>query len=164
MLEKEDFLNSFIESLNKNFERRSKYFNSFNYEQFTELNSLVIEINKCLILELFRATITLTNHYLERLLKLALIYNESGIGQFSVKDWDEIFNEPCEKYDSKSLGNSIELCKKEGLINEDEKEFLFFKIKEFMRNGFSHADSSKILAGLPEKSTFFMVLYQHQKI
>lgn len=164
MLEKEDFLNSFIESLNKNFERRSKYFNSFNYEQFTELNSLVIEINKCLILELFRATITLTNHYLERLLKLALIYNESGIGQSSVKDWDEIFNEPCEKYDSKSLRNSIELCKKEGLINEDEKEFLFFKIKEFMRNGFSHADSSKILAGLPEKSTFFMVLYQHQKI
>lgn len=44
---------------------------------------------------------------------------------------------------------------KEGLISENEKVFLFDTIRELMRNGFSHADSTKILNGIPDETTMF---------
>ncbi|MXV49461.1 hypothetical protein GS399_00635 [Pedobacter sp. HMF7647] len=97
----------------------------------------------------------MTNNLLERLLKLSLIYNEAGIGQKPVRDWDSTFEEPNKKYSSIPLGNSIEKCGKLDLITENEKEFLFNTIRELMRNGFSHADSTKILNGLPNETTMF---------
>ncbi|MBX2966821.1 MAG: hypothetical protein KF845_11795 [Cyclobacteriaceae bacterium] len=153
-MEKGVFEKSFIEKLDKNFPELSKYF-EFNLEIFCEFNTLIFEINKCLILEFHRATITLTNNLLERLLKLALINNETGIGPIPIEKWNEVFKEPNRKYGSIPLGNSIEKCKKLGLLSEQEKHFLFNIIRELMRNGFSHADSSKILADLPDNSPMF---------
>ena len=40
-------------------------------------------------------------------------------------------------------------------INDSEKEYLWEIIRECMRNGFSHAESPKILADLPNRKTFF---------
>jgi hypothetical protein len=145
---------NFKSNLNENFSKYSKYFD-FQLWVFTEFNTLIFEINKCQILEFHRATITLTNNLLERLLKLALIYNTTGIGGIPIEKWNSVFDEPTEKYGSLSLGNSIEKCKKEGLINAKEKDFLFNIIRELMRNGFSHADSSKILADLPDEIDLF---------
>jgi hypothetical protein len=153
-MDKEVFEKSFINKLNKNFPEFSKYFN-FRLEVFCEFNTLIFEINKCLILELYRATITLTNNLLERLLKLALIQNETGIGPKPIEEWDEVFNEPNKKYSSIALGSSIEQCKRQGLISDKEKEFLFPTIRVLMRNGFSHADSSEILANLPDESIMY---------
>ena len=103
-----------------------------------------------------RASITLTNHLLERLLKLALIYNESGFGPTPLEEWNEKFGEPTKKYSSISLGNSIELCKKKGLISVSEKDILFNTIRVLMRNGFSHADSTDILANIPDETPMFV--------
>ncbi len=153
-MEIELFEKAFINNLNKNFLNRSKYFD-FKFYVFSELGGSVFEINKCLILEFYRASITLTNHLLERLLKLALIYYEAGIGQKSVESWGAVFEEPNKKYSSIPLGNSIEKCKKLDLIMENEKAFLFDTIRELMRNGFSHADSTKILDGIPDETTMF---------
>jgi hypothetical protein len=153
-MEKEFFEKAFIEDLNKNFQSRSKYFD-FEFYVFCELGGMVFEINKCLILEFYRASITLTNNLLERLLKLSLIYDETGIGPKPVEDWSSIFEEPNKKVSSISLGNSIEKCRKLDLITEKEKVFLFDTIREFMRNGFSHADSTKILNGIPDETTVF---------
>jgi hypothetical protein len=153
-MEKELFEKAFIDNLNKNFQSRSKYFD-FEFYVFSELGGTVFEINKCIILEFHRASITLTNNLLERLLKLSLIYNEAGIGPKPVEDWGATFEEPNKNYSSIPLGNSIEKCKKLGLITENEKVFLFDTIRELMRNGFSHADSTKILNGLPDKTTMF---------
>ena len=153
-MEKSLFEKDFIDRLNKNFEKKSKYFEA-KFDVFKELEGLVFEINKCLILELDRASITLTNHMLERLLKIALIYNETGIGAKPVEEWNSIFEEPNKKYNSIQLGNSIELCKKHGLISENQKSFLFKIIRTLMRNGFSHADSSEILSDLPDDSLMF---------
>lgn len=153
-MEKGVFEKSFIEKLDKNFPELNKYF-EFNLQIFCEFNTLIFEINKCLILEFHRATITLTNNLLERLLKLALINNETGIGPIPIEKWNEVFKEPNRKYGSIPLGNSIEKCKKLGLLSEQEKHFLFNIIRELMRNGFSHADSSKILADLPDNSPMF---------
>lgn len=153
-MEKELFEKAFIDNLNKNFQSRSKYFD-FQFYVFSELGGSIFEINKCLILEFHRASITLTNNLLERLLKLSLIYNEAGIGPKPVEDWSSAFEEPNSKYLSIPLGNSIEKCRKLDLITENEKVFLFDTIRELMRNGFSHADSTKILNGIPDEMTMF---------
>lgn len=68
---------------------------------------------------------------------------------------NEAFEKPNRLYESISLGNSIELCKKENLITEKEKKILFDTIRELMRNGFSHADTSKILANVSDDMPMF---------
>ena len=153
-MEKKVFEDDFLLKLNKNFERQSQYFD-FEFYVLSELGTSIFEINKCLILEFYRASITLTNNVLERLLKLALIYNEVGIEPKPLDNWNEIFVEPNKKYGTIQLGNSIELCKKLGLLTAEEKTFLFDTIRELMRNGFSHYDTSKILENIPEETTFF---------
>lgn len=153
-MDKEVFRKHFDDNLEKNFPALSKYFD-FDLKVFSEFNQLIFEINKCLLLEFNRASITLTNNLLERLLKLALIYNETGIGPKPVENWNTIFAEPNQKYSSIPLGNSIERCRKNGLITDHEKTVLFDTIRELMRNGFSHADSSKILADLPDHSPMY---------
>lgn len=154
-MDKEIFEKSFIEKLDKNFPELSKNFD-FRFKIFSEFNTLIFELNKCLILELNRASITLTNHLLERLLKLALIYNESGFGPTPLEEWNEKFGEPTKKYNSISLGNSIELCKKKNLITDSEKNILFNTIRVLMRNGFSHADSTYILANIPDETPMYV--------
>lgn len=153
-MNKEIFEKSFIENLNKNFPELSKNFD-FDLEVFSELNTILFEINKCLLLEFNRAAITLTNNLIERLLKLALIYQEVGIGSKPIDKWTEIFSEPNKKYGQLKLGNSIELCKKDNLITEKEKQILFDHIRVLMRNGFAHADSSEIMADFPNDSLGF---------
>lgn len=153
-MEKELFEKAFHDSLNKNFNGRSKYFD-FDFYVFSELGTIIFEINKCLILELHRASITLTNNLLERLPKLALIYNEAGIGPKPADQWGSIFDVPNIKYSSIALGNSIEKCRTLELITEDEKTFLFDTIRDLMRNGFAHADSTKILSGIPAETVMF---------
>ncbi|TGD58255.1 hypothetical protein [Flavobacterium humi] len=159
-MEKEIFEKAFIESLNKNFETHAEFFD-FNFYTYPELGTSIFEINKCLILGFYRASITLTNNVLERVLKLALIYNEAGLGQIPIENWSDIFSGPNEKYGTKQLGNSIELCKKENLITEDEKNILFDTIRELMRNGFSHSDPSKILKNLPDKTQVFQATFSN---
>jgi hypothetical protein len=88
-------------------------------------------------------------------LKLALIYNKAGIGSTPIEQWNTIFNEPNKKYSSINLGKSIELCKEDGLIVPEEKAFLYDIVRDLMRNGFSHADSSIILKGFPDEVTVF---------
>jgi hypothetical protein len=148
------FEKGFNEKLYKNYPELSKYF-EFKLEIFFELQTMIYEINKCLILEFHRATITLTNHLLERLLKIALIYNEVGVGPIPTDQWNSVFEEPNKIYGSIDLGNSIEKCKKLGLISAEEKVILFDTIRDLLRNGFSHADSSKILSNLPNDSKAF---------
>lgn len=153
-MNKEIFEKSFTEKLDKNFPELSKYFD-FNLEIFCEFNTQIFEINKCLLLEFDRAAITLTNNLLERLLKLALINNETGINPIPIEKLNEAFYEPNKKYGSIDMAESIERCKKFELISYKEKTFMFDTIRVLMRNGFSHSDSSKILSELPDDSKMF---------
>ncbi len=148
-MEKEIFEKDFNDKLNKNFPLLGKYFD-FQLNVFTEFNTLIFEINKCLILELNRAAITLTNNLIERLLKLALIESETGIGPIPIEDWNSTFRPPTEKYRRYNLGSTIEKCKKLDLINSEEKKLLFESIREMIRNGFSHADFDKVLVDYPD--------------
>jgi hypothetical protein len=150
-MNKEKFEIGFKKKIDKNYKERSKYYD-FNLEVFCEFNTVIFEINNCLLLEFDRAAITLTNHLLERLLKLALINNEVGISSIEIENLTKAFEKPNKEFGTINLGNSIERCRKAELITIDEKNFLFDIVRILMRNGFSHADSSNILKDLPNES------------
>jgi hypothetical protein len=153
-MEKQVFKDDFLKKLDTHFELANKYFD-FEYKVFFEFGPVVFQVTKCIILELHFATITLTNHILERLLKLALITKAVGIKAIPTEQWNSVFLEPHTRYGSLNLGNSILQCRKEDLISETEKNILSDTIRELMRNGFSHADTSKVLANLPDEMPMF---------
>ena len=154
-MDKKNFENFVSLSINRNFDRFKCYF-EYKFHFFHDLKSTVYEVVNCLILGYHMAAVTLTNNLLERLLKLSLIYKEVGTGPIPVENWNSVFGGPNNKYGSKMLSDSIIQCKKEGLITESEKEFLFEVIREMLRNGFSHADASKILKDSPDVAVGFI--------
>lgn len=119
---------------------------SFEDIQFgvSEMDSVIKEISICLILDLFQASITLTNHLLEKSLKLFLIYSETSNKQFStIDELNQQFRPASLKYMSKDLNNTIEIACSKKFITKSEKKILHnYRVR--IRNGFSHADASKI--------------------
>lgn len=157
-MEKYHFEKAFNDNLQKNFEKHSKFFD-VKLLVLTDLVTVVFEINKCLILELNRASITLTNFLLERVLKLALIYNEAGVGPKPIETWTEIFSGPSKKYNVLNLSTSIEQCKKNGLLTQVEKDYLYDTIRVLLRNGFAHADPSEIIKNIPDETPVFVASF-----
>lgn len=146
---------NFITNLNNNYSKISNYLEP-TFEVFCEFDHVIYEINNCLIMQLNKASITLTNYLLERLLKLALIYNEAGIGPVQdLNDLDAKFKEPNRKYGSILLNESIKKCKEFDLITDSEEIILDKKVRDLLRNGFAHADSKKILKDLPDESKMY---------
>lgn len=143
---------AFIDSLHKNYEKYNLYYD-YEYKIFHSFKPLVSEIVKCLILELYEAAITLTNHFLESLLKTALINNDLGINPIPTEEWDEKFSASSKMYNNNILAKNIDLCLSAKLLTEDEANS-HRKIKNLMRNGFSHADPSQILKGSSFRGVF----------
>lgn len=153
-MKRETIIKNNQESINRSYSEFEPYLD-IDYKLFFDLRSTVWEITNCIMLEFDKAAITLTNNLLERLLKLSLIYNDVGIDPIPFNQWNNVFSETDSKYGSIKLGNSIELCKKHNLITQEEKNYLFHSIRELMRNGFSHADASKILKEYPDEMVGF---------
>lgn len=150
-MSKSDIEKAMLKKINLNYNSISSFLDP-KPEIFAELITVIYEINTCTILELHKASITLTNYLLERLLKIALIYNEAGISPVKdINDLDGIFREPNNKYGTIMLEASIKRCKEFDLITVEEQEVLNETIRKLLRNGFSHADSSKILKDLPNE-------------
>ena len=137
-----------------NLDEFQKYFD-YEYNVFFELKTTIVEVSHCLMLEFYKSSITLTNHLLERLLKLALIKKEVGIGAIPIDQWNMIFEEANRKYSSFALGTSIDQCRKQNIITQDERNYLFDTIREQLRNGFGHGDTSKVLCDLPDQTVVF---------
>ena len=152
-MEKEVFVKDFSESIDKNLGTFDPYF-EYKYNVFFPLRGIVFEACKCLMLEFNYAAITLCNLILERLLKLALIEKEIGLRGISNEKWNEVFSAADKRYGSINLSTSIDQCQKMGLINDAEKEYFQNSIRDMMRNGFSHADASKVLLNAPDQMTF----------
>jgi hypothetical protein len=149
------FKEDFSQKLDFNFSNNSKYF-EFNSTIFSDLKTQVFEINKCIILELYHTSITSTNNLLERLLKLSLIYNETGISPIEPEKLDDVFSPPNKKYSSMVMKDTIKLCLEYNLIIENEFKFLDERVRDFFRNGFSHADTSKTMKNVPDKTQMFV--------
>ena len=142
--ENKAFLDSlFKKAIEEKFNHYKQYLRNQRFYYFTDLKSTIGEIVKCLIIEAHTAAITLTNHFLERILKLALIQKASGTQPKKIKDWNDTYT-ASDKYSSYTMNSTINECKKLGIITEHEFDRLT-QLRETIRNGFSHYDPKKIL-------------------
>ncbi len=121
---------------------------AFKYEDINigviELDLIIKEINFCLILDLSQACITLTNHLLEKTLKLLLIYEETGKKQVTdLSKIDELYGNACNRFNGKDLNDTINIACSKGLITKDEKKTMH-EYRDRLRNGFSHSDMNKV--------------------
>lgn len=152
---KKNFTGGFSKYFENNYKKIEKYID-YDIELFTDLNPTFVQQYKCLITESFIASITLTNHILERLLKLALIKNHVGLKPApTMQEFSKLYDEPHKLYSDKSLGHTIDQCKKKGLITQEQKDFLFDYIRETIRNGFSHSDTDKVFKDSPDESIVY---------
>ncbi|RYY51479.1 MAG: hypothetical protein EOO06_00305 [Chitinophagaceae bacterium] len=123
--------------------------------QWLELKFLTDEIRDCLICHYYQAAMTLTNHLLEKVLKLGLIYLE--VGTSPVKELvglSDKYKPALKKYDGAVMFETITWCYEKGLISEDRKNVLM-KYKDLFRNPFSHAQSKKIFKDLSGNFAMF---------
>jgi hypothetical protein len=142
-LNREHLVKEFNDGLDKNFEDLKVYLSFFTVTIFKELESNIFQNIQCLIVNAYSASITLTNHMLERLLKLALIKNEIGLNPVKISDWNETYKKT-HQYSKMVLEQTIKLCHDNSLINDKQEEYLTDMRRQF-RNGFSHYDPTKIL-------------------
>ena len=150
-----DYSNFLTESAKKNFENNNKYF-EFDSIVFSELKPLIYQINNCLILEFYISALTTTNYLIERLLKIALIYNEVRSKSVEIKQLDDLYKLPNKKYIKLNFEKTIQKCRALGLIDDSEQIFLDKKIRPLVRNPYSHGDPTKITNTLPSKSKAYV--------
>lgn len=133
----------FKEGMEKNYDRLRNHSRKSYFFYFGDLRENIDQVFNCLILGSYSASITLTNHILERVFKLALINYYCGLLPTSPKDWNDVYSKT-DKYSEMTLNDSTNLCKELGLITEVHfEELTKYRIK--IRNGFSHYTPKKIL-------------------
>jgi len=155
MLQLKDNNKEFFEQCFKNNESVYSKYNKFTPLIFTELSFNINEIARCLIVEAYSAAITLTNHMLERLLKLALIEDEMQLLPLNhpyQACWDRMY-----PYFDLDMQITINRCATKQLISGKVKKQLLV-YKDIFRNGFSHAATDLIFKEYPET---FTVSYDH---
>jgi hypothetical protein len=109
-----------------------------------EIDSISQEIRICLLIELYQASITLTNHLLEKALKLILIHAESDSKQIdSFETMNSTWLEASKIYNKMDLNDTINKVCSKGLIDKEQKKTLHF-FRERIRNGYSHSDMGKL--------------------
>jgi hypothetical protein len=121
-----------------------------NLYDWPELDPLRHEICLCLTFGLCQAAITLTNHFLESLLKYSLIVNHARKNDVNEKDIDgkvvssliEYHREGFELYNNADLATTINRSCSVGLISKEQKKELHLYREKF-RNAFSHSDKVK---------------------
>ena len=114
-----------------------------NSYQLSDIDPIRHEICLCLLYSLNQASITLTNHLLEKFLKLALVYKDAGkIGATNLYETSEIFEKVINKYNDNDLQKTINQCCTKGIITKEDKKILN-QIREKYRNAYSHADIEK---------------------
>lgn len=159
---KELMLNEVTEKFERNFDSKKNYYLfTTSLFCFKELETYIKENIKCLILEYYSASITLSNLILERMLKLALIQDEVGIVN-KIEDWNANYKKG-EKFHNLKLWDSIKECHKRGLIDEYQNEKLNY-YREIIRNGFSHFDTTQIFKYEEETKKMVMQNTQKEKI
>ncbi|HEX8331299.1 MAG TPA: hypothetical protein VF622_01685 [Segetibacter sp.] len=112
-----------------------------------EIDFVRNEIGKSYAIAAYHGMITLTNLLLERYCKLTLIYKFTGFRSIQdLKNLAEDFKPAMKRYNKMSLGETLQECLNEGII--DEATYVFFlDMKNRFRDGFGHADAAKILKG-----------------
>ena len=106
------------------------------------LSPIIEEIANCLYLRITAASVTLTNHLLETMVKFTLAYADSRCRPIGKDEkFEDYLAENLNKFMGLELGKNIEKLYEYGIINEKEKKRLRLLKKEY-RNPFSHASNN----------------------
>ncbi len=134
-----------INILKANYSDVSNIYN--NHYEWPELDPLRHEICLCYMFGFYQAVMTLTNHFLESMLKYALIINhpvksrpENSKG--AINYFINRYKEGRDKYGNTDLGQNINAACTQRLITKEEKKQLHI-IREQFRNAYGHADKKK---------------------
>ena len=137
-MEKETYKKFFEEQVEKNFEKLNPLM-EIETHLFFGVSQLMRQNFNCLMIDAHFASITLSNHILERLLKIALIYNDS------LNEGEEASIKAYNRYQGMALRASITNCFNKKLIDLEEKQFMEDFINDMVRNGFSHSSFENVL-------------------
>lgn len=126
---------------------RNAYKNDYDYPEFDPLRE---EICICIMFGLCQAAITLTNHFLESLLKHALIVlhgrgkkqNEEEIQGKVVTSLIKEHEEGIKCYGNANLHKTINRACTVGLISKEQEKQLH-RYRERFRNAYGHSDKQK---------------------
>jgi|GEM_PF-5494991 len=102
------------------------------------------EIRNCLTYGMFQAALTLTNHYMEKFLKVALINSEVTVMMTDFQLFNEQREAAIKKFGGKRLFENINSSYEKAIITENEKRALL-KFKDVFRNTFSHFDHQSLI-------------------
>jgi hypothetical protein len=148
--------------IDRNYSSLERFFNH-DLTFMASLISIRWEILNCLLLENYNASITLTNHFVERMLKLSLIQLETKSINFS--EPEKYFKKIIHlhnQYDHLELNKTIKHNKNRQLISEDEFNYLNTTCKMF-RDSYSHAQIGVINKNHPEKFSGYMFSFDDVK-
>ena len=140
-------------------------YGQFIFEKFNWplLDSVRDEICECLIIGCSQAAITLTNHLLEKSLKMFLFHVEPSTQDYTeAKEIEAHFNKMNELHGNKDLHDTINNCCSKGLISKEEKLQLHI-FREKFRNAFGHAQPDKTF-GQSEKKVLVFNLMKNVEI
>lgn len=146
-----DIAKQFREELIDNFNTNLNKIGFIFYNEYgkPELDPLRGEISKCLICDLCQASIALTNHLMEKFLKIIVI--DADVKQRIKEKVDlnqdvdifSIYKPSLDKYDGCDLYKTLNEAKERSLLTENQYGRLIDLKNEF-RNPYSHAQISKI--------------------
>ncbi|WP_276374303.1 hypothetical protein [Chryseolinea sp. H1M3-3] len=152
-MEREIFTKGFIKSVDEYFESLRPFYDH-DLRYLPELATLKFEILNCLMLGFYQASICTTNHFVERMLKLSLMKNHTKGYNYSDMETYTVKLKESKKFDDLTLNQSLALALEKELISNEQYEYLK-KIKNHIRNPYSHAHISKITQGAPESVKMF---------
>lgn len=115
---------------------------SYLLEMHGKFDHLREEISKCIVFGLFQASITLTNHLLEVMLKDFLIFNYCGTSNLTSSNVVK-FREAINKFDNLDLDDTINRSCTAAIITKDEKKQLK-DYKDIYRNAYGHAEKKRL--------------------
>jgi hypothetical protein len=148
--------------IERNYSQVERFF-AHDLTYMSSLLSIRWEILNCLLLENNNASITLTNHFVERMLKLSLIQLETKDIELSEPEkYTKIILHAHEKYDRLKLHDTIKENKNKQLISKDEFDYLSTTCKSF-RDSYSHAQIEIINKKQPETFSGYMFNFDNVK-
>ena len=143
-----EYIEHFGKEIVKNLDELNFYY-KHEFIFFSEFRTNIYENLNCLLLGLYQASICMTNHLLERMLKHALIDFEMKGCYIGNPAFNEKLKEGYRLYDNKSLNDNTSAACKKGIITEEEGGKLK-ELKNKYRNPYSHASVKKIISEKPE--------------
>jgi len=142
----DDLINRYVQNAHKNFALLDGIID--DELLWPEMRYVRNEILDCLLIGNNQAAITLTNHFLEKSLKMALIYHSTGGKRVDFEGQMHTYDQALADYGDSDLAQTINACAgRARLIDKETKETLH-GYREKFRDPYSHANAARTFGDL----------------